>query len=243
MSIFSTKQIKEFNPYSLLEAVLDTADFINNSEEELSYNAINNCPYPENYKTEENKTIQKIDDKLRELVSVYNDMDNQMIEFIKQNPVNLQPISDEEFTEFINNSTYTTKSIPFGKYLSIGLCLLKDADMHNIETKEELDKKINEINTEFNIRVSNLREVFFIAALSERYHLNYDTFRLAAETLKSSYDDIHPFINPAPFLNGDYWVRLNVMNFLSTFKTALYDGYKSLILDYNNCITDILRRE
>ena len=60
MSIFSTKQYIEFDPNALLETIISTADFINDREEKLSYHTINDCPYPENYKSEEERCVVDI---------------------------------------------------------------------------------------------------------------------------------------------------------------------------------------
>ena len=167
-----------------------------------------------------------------------------MIEFIKNNPISLVNISDEEFTEY-RSMMDIMPNIPFGRYLSIGLSLFKNTDMNNIDSKNELDQKIDILNKEF----KNLAKVplpddrFFICYIYQSYSLNYDTFRLAGEGLKIISTDQNSFNNPAPLLTGDYYLRLDVMRFLSLFKASLYSGYKTMVSVYNDCVSNIMRRD
>lgn len=243
MSIFATKQFEEFNPNSLLEVVLSTADFINNREEELSYHAINDCPRPENYKMEEEKCINSINEKLEELITAYNGMDIHMNEFVNNNPVSIINISDEEFTKYKLSSDIRYRSIPFGRYLDEAIKLFKNTDMNNIKCKEELEDKIKIMDDEFKKNTNSPdKDRFLIHQLYDSYSLTYDTFRMAGETL-NVLKDPNCFNNPVPYLTGDYLVKLEVMNFLSSFKAALYSAYQSMILCYNDCVVDIMRRD
>lgn len=245
MSIFAKENnIKVFEPNMLLEKVISTVSNINDIEEKLSKDAIEYL-VPENYKKAEDESFNKIEDQLQDLITSYNDMDNQMIEFVKNNPIIFASISDEEFTNYRLTSNIDNNAIPFGRYITTAMNIFKSADMNDIKTKGDLQQKINIIGNQFKsaAKVPLPDNVFFINHLYERYDLNYDTFRLAGESLKDISDNTDLFNNPAPYLSGDYWIRLEILNFLSTFKAAIYSGYKYMILNYNYCVTNILRRD
>lgn len=245
MSIFAKENnIKVFEPNMLLEKVISTVSNINDIEEKLSRDATEYL-VPENYKKAEDESFNKIEEQLQDLITSYNDMDDQMIEFVKNNPITFVNISDEEFTNYRLSSDIDNRVIPFGRYITTAMNLFKSTDMNDIKSKEELQQKINVIDNEFKTiaKVPLPDNVLFIHHLYEKYSLNYDTFRLAGESLKNISDDIDLFNNPAPLLSGDYWVQLEILNFLSTFKAAMYSGYKSMILNYNDCVINILRRD
>lgn len=244
MSIFDTKIINEYNPYSLLEKVISVASEIDYEEESLSRNTIDSGIAVSN----DTESSNRINQKISELIQHYNNADDDMrkwvLNTIHDSPKMTLDLTSKGIDIYLNNNPKMITSIA---RLTVAMEILKKIDISDIENIKDLRDLYQDITKDFNQiitdTVSSFKpEKYDFSFLAEKSQVTENLLIHTLNQLKDLIVTDEYFDNPMPAISvDDYYLKYEIMEFLSRFKAILYSHHKTLVLECVDLIKEFIR--